>query len=179
MEKFRGHFKDLSINYSNENYNITFESEQDISSLPELLKDKEVDITVAVHREKRGLDANSYFWVLCDKLSQKIGIPPSEIYSQYIKDVGGNYLYGCYENKDVDKLVNVWEGRGLGWVCEVTDSKLKGCSNIKAYYGSSSYNTEQMSRLINLVVNDCNSNGIVTESNARIRSLIESWDENP
>ena len=44
------------------------------------------------------------------------------------------------------------------------------------YYGSSSYNTAEMSKLIELIVQECKQLGIETKSKAEIESLIRSWD---
>ena len=35
-----------------------------------------MDADLKPHREKRSLDANAYCWVLLDKLSAKLAIPP-------------------------------------------------------------------------------------------------------
>ena len=45
------------------------------------------------------------------------------------------------------------------------------------YYGSSSFNSKQMSRLINDLVEDCKEVGIETKPQAEINSLLESWDK--
>lgn len=48
---------------------------------------------------------------------------------------------------------------------------------INAYYGSSSFNSKQMSRLINDVVEDCKVYGIETKTPEEIKSLLESWNK--
>ena len=48
---------------------------------------------------------------------------------------------------------------------------------INAYYGSSSFNTKQMSRLINNLVQDCQACGIETKTSAEIESLLRSWED--
>ena len=52
----------------------------------------------------RSLDANAYFWVLCDKLSEKTRISKERIYRNLIKEIGGNSETVCVQNKAVDKL---------------------------------------------------------------------------
>ena len=44
------------------------------------------------------------------------------------------------------------------------------------YYGSSSFDKKQMSRLIDGVVQDCQAVGIETKTEAEIKSLLESWN---
>lgn len=54
-------------------------------------------------------------------------------------------------------------------------SKLKGCNNLILYYGSSTYNTEQMSRLIDNIVQDCKAVGIETMTPAELAALKDAW----
>lgn len=46
---------------------------------------------------------------------------------------------------------------------------------INAYYGSSSFNSKQMSRLINDLIEECKQVGIETKPQAEIDSLLRSW----
>lgn len=113
-------------------------------------------------RERRSLDANAYCWVLLDKLSAVLRVPKTELYRRLIPDIGDNSETVCVVDDAVDKLRSGWEHNGLGWLSDTTPSKLPGCTNVILYYGSSTYDTRQMSRLIDLVVAECRENGIET-----------------
>lgn len=128
-------------------------------------------------RKKRSLDANAYFFVLADKLAEKVNIPKTEIYRNYIKEIGGVSEIVCVKNNAVEKLCKGWERNGLGWQTDTTPSKIKGCTNVILYYGSSTYDTEQMSRLINLVVEDCKIQGIETKTPDEIANMLSLWGE--
>ena len=80
------------------------------------------------------------------------------------------------KNEAVEKFRQAWSKNGLGWVTETTKSKLEGYTNVIAYYGSSTYNTKEMTRLINLIVDECKQLGIETKPKAEIDSLLRSWD---
>lgn len=54
-------------------------------------------------------------------------------------------------------------------------SKLPGYRNLRAYYGSSTYDTRQMAMLIENLVQDCQALGIETRPEEEIRSLLEAW----
>ena len=47
--------------------------------------------------------------------------------------------------------------------------------NVTLYYGSSTYDTEQMSRLIDNVVQDCKALDIETETPERLAMMMEAW----
>ena len=55
--------------------------------------------------------------------------------------------------------------------------KLKGYHNIRSYISSSDYDTAQMSRLIDLVVEDCKQMGIETMTPKELDALVSRWGE--
>jgi hypothetical protein len=132
-------------------------------------------LEIKKHRKKRSKDANAYFWVLCDALAEKTHIAKSEIYKRLIKDIGGNSQLVCVPSDAVEKLTKGWEHNGLGWCVETFPSKLEGCTNVRLYYGSSTYDSSQMARLIDLIVQECKQQGIETLSPAELSLLTEGW----
>jgi hypothetical protein len=72
-------------------------------------------------------------------------------------------------------LREAWEARGTGWITETEDSKLDGCTNVRLYYGSSTYDKEQMSRLIELAKQDCIENDIPTWDEDELQRLCDEW----
>ena len=148
---------------------------QPADALRWLCKFKAGDYEINRIRKKRSLDANAYCFVLLDKLSADLQTPKEELYRRYVKEIGGVSETVCVPNKAVDKLVSVWESRGLGWQTDTFPSKLEGCTNVILYYGSSVYDTNQMSRLIDSIVQDCVAIGIETKSEEEINSLLNEW----
>lgn len=145
-------------------------------SIREMGDGKAHEITIKAHRKRRSLDANAYFWVLADRLAEKLNLPKTEIYRGYIHEVGGNSETVCVVEAAADKLCQGWSHNGLGWVAEKVPSKLPGCVNVVLYYGSSTYDTAQMSRLIHLAVEDCKALGIETMTPAELARLLEGWE---
>lgn len=146
------------------------------------LKDKfnslnadKLTLKVSKFRKGRSLDANAYMWVLCDKLAEKLGITKEEVYRSHIKDIG---VFRTVEidEKAADTLIHSWGLHGIGWVAERLDhSQHEGFTIIALYYGSSTYNTKQMSRLINGIVDDCKEQGIETLTPDELQQLKEAW----
>lgn len=131
-------------------------------------------------REKRSLDQNAYMWVLIGQLAAKLSIPgapisPEDVYRELIRDVGGNYYVGCFKEKEAEAVKKDWESHGTGWVVdEIGESKIPGCINLRLFYGSSHYDTATMSRLIDVVIRECETQGIQTETKEEI--LKRRWD---
>lgn len=142
----------------------------------ELHGDEKISVRFSKHRRKRSLDSNAYAWVLMDRLSEKLGIPKEQIYRQYIKEIGSVSETICIKAEGVQKLCEAWHKNGLGWLTATFPSDTKGYTNVLLYYGSSTYDTRQMSRLIDMIVNDCKEQGIETADPEELRALLESWD---
>ena len=49
--------------------------------------------------------------------------------------------------------------------------------NVTLYYGSSTYDTKQMSRLIDNIVQDCQAVGIETLTPDKLALLLEEWGD--
>lgn len=142
----------------------------------EMEEGKKYDIEVVRHKEKRSLDANAYCWVLLGKLASALGIPKNEIYRELIRDIGDNYEILPIRKKAIETFCTNWENRGLGWIAERQGySKLKGYENVVVYYGSSVYDTRQMSRLINLLVEECKEQEIETLPPEKLAAMTERW----
>lgn len=158
-----------------------------LSSLIAALDGKEYIITVKEYRQ-RSLDANAYCWVLIDKLAavmykdlrkKRTDLKQDDvkkiIYKNAIKEIGGVSEIVCAPDKSLDKLRKAWEIHGLGWQSETFPSKLDGWTNVILYYGSSIYDTKQMSRLIDNIVQDCKAVGIETMTPRELEALKQEW----
>lgn len=145
------------------------------SYIDSLENDKQYSLTIKEHKKKRSLDANAYAWVLLDKLSAVIHERKEDIYKSYIKEIGGNSELVCIKTEAAESLCAGWSRNGLGWQTDTMPSKLPGCTNVILYYGSSVYDTEQMSRLIDLIVQDCTIFGIDTKDPEELEKLLKEW----
>lgn len=133
---------------------------------------KKYELVLKEKKKKRSRSANNYFWEFLDKLAVKLNIGKEEIYRELIRDIGGVSTTICVQNKAVKSLIDGWEHNGIGWFAEKEESKLNGCTNVVLYYGSSTYDTEQMSRLIDRLIWECNMVGIDT-TDLRTKALLE------
>ena len=156
-------------------YLLTIATRENVGNLYDELHEVDVDVTVKKHRERRSLDANAYTWVLLDKLAEATATPKSEVYRREVRDIGGNTEIVCVREKAVQKLCDGWNKNGIGWQTEVMDSKIDGCKNVVLYYGSSTFDTKQMSRLIDNIVQDCKALGIETLTPQQLDALKEEW----
>lgn len=149
----------------------------DFEQIMDELKDKDkLSIEVKPYRERRSLDANAYFFVLADKLAEKLHLTKEEVYRNAIKEIGGVSETVCVKTHAVERLCEGWSRNGIGWQAETFPSKIEGCTNVILYYGSSTYDTGQMSRLIENIVQDCQAVGIETRTPDEIANLLSMWE---
>ena len=170
----KAHMIDFSFGY-NRKQRVTFELEGDFREIYEKLKDFVLDLTVKKFREKRSLDANAYMWVLIDKLAVATGYKQRDIYFDGLKNVGGNVRHYCGIPEAIDDLCNLWSTQGStgwGWPYERYPSKLEGCENVKLFYGSSTFDTATMSRMIDHLIQDCEQAGVETMPPEQLASLF-------
>lgn len=151
---------------------ITFTCDKSILRQFESLKD-DIDLTVQVkeYRQKRSLSQNAYMWVLLDEIAKAVNRSKEDVYREFVKD------YGVFEiiplkDEAVKRFNHNWAKNGLGWFTDVLGkSKLKGYTNLIVYYGSSTYNTKEMTRLLDAVINECQELGINTMTLSEIMLL--------
>ncbi len=137
-------------------------------------QDKEKLYEVKEHKVKRSLNANSYCWVLIGKIAEVIGNTKEEVYREYIKNKG-IYQVITLNSKAVPTFIKLWTEKGLGWLCETSETNIQGLTDVVAYYGTSSYNTKQMANFIDYVVEEAKSLDIETLPPSELKSLKESW----
>ena len=142
-------------------------------------KNKLYNLEVKEYRKKRSLDANAMAWSLINQLSVVLRIPPDEVYQGYIPDVGGNFKIIPARPEEVEDWTNDWCKGHIGRMVEdigpCRSKDLVGYRNLKMYIGSSDYDTAQMSRLLDLIIQDCKQVGIETLSERERSRLLEEW----
>ena len=154
--------------------NMTIQA--DIQALREVIdKGKELSVEVKQYRVKRSLDSNAYCFVLCQKIAEKIKSTKELVYQKFIKDVGQFEIIPI-KKEATERWIEVWNSKGLGFFSEILkESKLEGYINVISYYGSSVYNTLEMSVLINEIVTQCKELNIETITPFELERLNTEW----
>jgi len=170
----RGRLIDLVTGLNNLQ-RITIEVPGDFRDEYNRLKDDQVNIEIKKYRKGRSLDANSYCWILIDKIAEALSIDKETVYKDAIRSIGGVSETVCVQEKAADSLCRAWGHNGIGWQAERFESKINGCVNIILYYGSSVYDTKQMSALIEHLVFEAKELGIETDTPEAIAKYADEW----
>lgn len=142
------------------------------------LKDSAVEISIKKWNQKRSKSANDFLWAICTDIGNAIKppIPKEEVYRRAIRDVGVFEPLPILEEA-VERFSRSWSMHGIGWFVDVVDdSKLPGYKKVFAYYGSSTYTTTEMSRLIDYLLQDMRNMELpIPISQAEYERLLKEW----
>lgn len=148
----------------------------------ELDTEKEYLIEIKENRKRRSMNANAYCWVLCQKLAEYMSrdgqyISKEDVYRKAIQDCG-HFQYVLVRTEQVVEFIRKWQANGIGWLAidvGKCNAEIDG-NNIQIYHGSSVYNTQEMSRLIECLIDECSQVGISTKDDSEIKALLERWE---
>ena len=132
---------------------------------------KQLDVEIKVHRNRRSLNANAMLWALLQKLAEALLTSKDEIYIEMLGRYGV-FTHIIVQPKAVDKFIAEWRTvRNLG---EVTLNGQKGVQ-LQCYFGSSTFNTKEMSVLLEGVISECKEAGIETLPDEEIQRMNAEW----
>lgn len=176
-----GTLEEISIDYKTHKPRISFliDDKQKLANIEEL-RGMKLKIVAKKDIKKRSIDANNYFWKLLQEICELAEIDTVEEYKRRVKELGIFRRFRI-EIENVKTFEKMWTHQGIAWFCDIVDTEYedgKEYKIINAYYGSSSFNSKQMSRLIDNLIQDCNVYGIETKNPNELKSLLESWDKN-
>ena len=133
----------------------------------------ELDIDLDTHREKRSRDANAYFHVLVDKLRQALKISFTACKNHLITSYGqieyiGDEAAVIKTNVPPEQMQ---EQETLHCKLIAVKNPEEGVYWYRVYRGSHTYNTKEMSTLLEGTVSECQLQGIETMTPAEIARL--------
>lgn len=172
-----GKLKDLFRTTGGE-WVVSFTTRADPREVFDQFTDKDVSIEIKKASQRRSKTANDFCWAMCTDIGNALRppLPKEEVYRKAIKDVG-KFETMHMRAEAVDTFRDIWKKRGTGWFTEVVDySPIQGCKVVFAYYGSSTYTTQEMSRLIDYLKQDMVNMGLpIPVSKSEEERLLQAW----
>ena len=125
-------------------------------------------------KTKRTLNANSYCWELCRQIAEKAGLSSLDVYKEAVREFG---VYEDYviEEKKLKEVINTWESFGIGWITDRVDFAEPGKIILRCYFGTSTYDSTQMAKVINYLTGEAGDLGITVLSVRKKNELIKEW----
>ena len=130
-------------------------------------------------KKRRSLDSNSYFHLLCDKLRQKLGMSMARCKNHLIADYGQvRYLEDealIYKTNAPPEFIYEQEEPHM-WLVKTAEENGKLVYFYRMYRGSHTYNSDEMSRLIDGTVEECKEQGIETLTPKELEQMAQDWE---
>lgn len=171
------HIADVACMGSTIEFTVVLDSlyRQDVFEVLNAMQSDKKPYTISIDRQKRkrSLNANAYMWQMCQKIAEKVGATKETVYRKNIREVGSFETVELI-SAGAARFIRRWQANGLGCIAEPL-SERNGYTTIIAYYGSSSYSTAEMSRLIEAVVEEAKTLGVETMTPLELDRLKAAW----
>lgn len=177
---YTGRIQGINIDFMDRKPVLSIKINEDITDgIKKLFECETIDITLKKHRNKRSLNANAYFHVLCGKIADAIGMS---------KPRCKNILIGRYGQPEL--LENgtpavLKSNIPVSLMLEQETLHCMPCGGKKengvdltfyrVYRGTHTYNTEEMSILIDGTVEEAKEIGIDTMPTDKLAHMKAAW----
>lgn len=170
--KTRGQLKSIDISYKTRRPIATFE----VTATPEEIEKyqgKDLDIEFKKHREHRSLDANAMLWACLGEIAEAINTDNWSVYL-YMLQRYGKYTYILIAPEAVEAMKAQWrETKIVGEQTVYENGNPKTMIQMLCFFGSSTYNSKEFSRLLDGVISDMKEMGLEVPPDEHTRALIE------
>ena len=137
------------------------------------------------HKERRSLDSNSYYWVLVSKLANKLHMSAARIHNQMLRDVGPVFLIdgrvACQAIPDTEEAENQVLESSTYHLRPTSETFEGNKGTVYRWYkllrGSSTFNREEMSALIDRIVSECKEQDIETATPEELARMADLWSK--
>ena len=157
---------------------ISFSTREDFREEFDRLQDHLVKVDIKKYSKHRSKTANDFCWALCTDIGNALRppLPKEEVYRRAIRDVGV-YTMILLQAEAVEKFKKNWSMNGVGWFADVIDDSKKnpGCKVVFAYYGTSTYDSTEMGRLLDYLVQDATNMGLPIPTSKEQEEMLNAW----
>lgn len=162
--------KDLLVQM-NGKQRLVLELDGDFRGTYDKLHDKDCDLTLKKFSEHRTMTANAYLWVLITQIGNAMRMSKDEVYFDMLKAYGQGGAVSVEDRfaEDFKRSYKYHEHLGT------SDLNGKTFQHFRFWVGSSEYDREEFSILLDGVVNEAKNLGIETRPQAEIESLLKEY----
>lgn len=171
--EFTGQLQNVSQDWQTGQYQITFTVNEAgaINEVNNIKECEKLSIKAVKYRNRRSLDANAYLWVILQKMADKLHRDKWGLYLDMLGQYGV-FTHIIVKPHMVEKVKNEWRA-----VKELGEVSVNGTTGIQlqCYFGSSTYDTKEMSVLIDGVVSEARELGIETLPPDELERMKAQW----
>lgn len=173
MVEFKGKLVGASRNLATGHYNITFEMEEgNIKDLDKISSNKILTVQAKDFRNKRSLDSNAYAWVLMQEIAEATHQDKWNVYVTCLQRYSRAFAHMIVNPIAIPKIKETF--RVVIDLGEVTVNGRTG-HQLQCYFGSSTFDTKEMSVFIDGIVSECRDLDIPLIPDSEIERLKKEW----
>ena len=173
--EFTGEVKGIARDWETNKFNITFSiNENSAVNEIDMLKDSKLSIKAVKHREKRSLDSNAYAWVLMQKIAEAVNSNKWDVYLELLQKYSRSFTHVIIKPEAIDRMKELY--RTCVDLGEISVNGITG-HQLQVYYGSSTFNTKEMSVFIDGIVSECKELGIETLPPEELERMKAQWNQ--
>ena len=170
---FRGELVTAAKDWNTGKWTITFSCEENALPYLDELRGKKLAISAKKYRHKRSLDSNAYAWVLIQKIAEAIHSDKQTVYLDMLKQYSRAFEHIIVRPEAVEAVTRVYATTiDLG---EITVDGQTG-RQLQIYFGSSTFDTKEMSVFIDGIVETCKELGLETLPPDELERMKAAWN---
>lgn len=171
--QFKGKLKDVTRDWITGNYVVSFSlDEGNIQEVNEI-KDKDLSVEAKKYRHHRSKDANAYAWVLIQKIAEATHSTKDEVYLECLRRYSRAFTHVIVKENAVETMKSLY--RTCVDLGEIEIGGMKG-HQLQVYYGSSTFDTKEMSVFIEGIVNEAKELNIETLTPRELEEMEKVWN---
>ncbi len=173
--EFTGNLKDISRDWQTGQAQITFTvNEKSALAAVDSIKDCKLNIKAVKFRNKRSLDSNAYAWKLMQQIAEAINSDKWSVYLDCLQRYSRSFTHIIVKPDAVDAVKELYRATiDLG---EITVNGQTG-HQLQVYFGSSTFDSKEMSVFIDGVVSECKELGIETLTPKELERMNQAWQK--
>lgn len=136
------------------------------------LQDVDIRLKATKWREKRSLNANGLLWSCLDKIATALNTDKWQVYLLMLKRYG-KFTYLIVPKGAAERTKEMWRESE-----EVGDIVVNGreATQMLCYFGSSTYDTAEFTKLLNGVISEMEEMGIQTPAQEEAERVLKEWE---
>lgn len=161
--KTRGKLTGIQVPFRSQKPVISFEVSADPADV-EQFYNMDLDISFAKHRESRSKDANACLWACLGEIAAALSADSWMVYL-YMLERYGKFTYILVRPEAVEAVSKMWrETKVVG--------ERDGMVQMLCFFGSSTYDSKEFSRLLDGVISEMKEMGLPTPPSEEMRACI-------
>ena len=176
--KAKGRLKNVSIAFETHKLILSFEIDGEPGDIEKYFN-TDLDISFDKRRKKRSLDANACLWGCLGRIAEENG---TDNWTEYLRSLRsyGKYTYINIKPEAVEDLRRQWreiDVVGDAFVIDEITGEISKMKQVLCFYGSSTYNSKEFSRLLDGVISDMKDLGLETPASEELRAMISEMEK--